>query len=269
LGSVAKNFLFFTFRQRVARPRFCQRKIKEPAHRIATREIPFSLEHPTKSVEAAPMEGATAPSEDSGMIDLKALAAKAESIRSPALSEVGESAVPVEAAPAQFAAPLGGYAPVDSEAAPKNMLPLFLGAGAGIVLLLVAGIAIGLKVGSRVAPAPVTTAIASAIPVPTVVATAEPSAAPSAGVTSEPSESAAPEAATTPKRRRHGGGAAHKLPAAGGGAGATAGDGAGASGATAATRAAGAGETQTAASPKKGDCGCKGDLTCMMKCSTH
>jgi hypothetical protein len=238
---------------------------------MAPQEIPFSLEHPTKSVEAAPMEGATAPSEDSGMIDLKALAAKAESIRSPAPTEVGESAAPVGAAPAQFAAPLGGYAPVDSEAAPKNRLPLFLGAGAGIVLLLVAGIAIGLKVGSRGAPAPVTTAIASAIQVPTVVATAEPSAAPSASVTAEPSESAAPEVATTPKRRRHGGGAAHKPPAAGGGAGAgaTAGDGAGASGAAAATRAAGAGETQTAASPKKGDCGCKGDLTCMMKCSAH
>jgi hypothetical protein len=215
------------------------------------------------------MESATAPTEDSGIIDLKALAAKAESTRPPPLSEIGESAALVRAAPAQFAAPLGGYAPVDSEAAPKSKLPLFFGVGAGILLLLVVGIVIGLNVGSRVAPAPVTTGMAAAIAVPAVLATAEPSAAPSASATAEPSESAVPEVATTPKRRRQGRGAAHQLQAGGGGAGATAGDGAGASGATATTRAASAGSTQTAASPKKGDCGCKGDLMCMMKCSAH
>jgi hypothetical protein len=215
------------------------------------------------------MESATAPTEDSGIIDLKALAAKAESMRPPAVSEIKEGAARVEAAPAQFAAPLGGYAPIDSEAAPKSKLPLVVGLGAAIVLLLVVGIMIGLKVGSRVAPAPVTTGILPAIPIPAVVATAAPSAAVSVSATAEPSPSAAPEGvATTPKPRQHK--ATHKLPAGGGGASATPSDGARASDTGATTRpAASAGGTQTAAPAKKNDCGCKGDLICMMKCSTH
>jgi hypothetical protein len=214
------------------------------------------------------MESATAPTEDSGTIDLKALAAKAESMGPPAVSETNEGAGPVGAAPAQFAAPLGGDATVDSEVAPKSKLPLLLGVGAAIAVLLVAGIVVGLKVFGRVAPAPVTTAIAWAIPIPAVIATAESSAAASVSATAEPAASEAPVVATTPKPRRHAGGATHKLQAGGGGAIATAGDGAGASGAAATThsRAAGA---QTAAAPSKGDCGCQGDLTCMMKCSTR
>jgi hypothetical protein len=195
------------------------------------------------------MESATAKTEDSGLIDLKALAAKAESMRPPALDAINEGAAPLRAAPAEYAAPLGSYAPIGSEAAPKSRLPLLIGAGAATALLLVLGIVIGLKIGGATAPAQVTTASASAIPIPSVTATVEPSAAPSVSATEQPSASEAPVVAKTPKPRPYAGGAKHKPQAGSEGPGVT---------------AAGAGGTQTAVSPKKGDCGCNGDLTCMM-----
>jgi predicted Zn finger-like uncharacterized protein len=228
----------------------------------------FSLEHLTRSAETRPMGSSATTTEDSGIIDLKALAAKAESMRPPTLHDVSLGMAPLGAAPAQFAPPLGGFASLGAEAPPKSRLPLLIGAGAGIALLLVLGIVIGLKIGGAVAPAPVATAIASAIPVPSVTATAEPSATASASATAQPSASA-PVAAK--KGPFYGGGAAHKPLAGGGATGAAAvgGGGAGASEKATTTGAAGGGGTQTAAPPKKGDCGCNGDLMCMMKCSTH
>jgi hypothetical protein len=218
------------------------------------------------------MESATTTTEDSGLIDLKAIAAKAESTRPPALNAINESLAPLEAAPAEFASPFNSYAPIGSEAAPKSRLQLLIGVGAATALLLVLGIVIGFKVGGAAAPAPVTTASASMMPIPLVTATAEPSAEPSVSAAAQPSASEAPVVAKTPKPHSYGGGARHK-PQVGaeGGPGVTAaGARAGASGAAATTRVAtGAGGTKTAVSPKKGDCGCNGDLTCMMKCSTQ
>jgi predicted Zn finger-like uncharacterized protein len=231
----------------------------------------FSLDHLTKSAEARPMGSASTTTEDSGMIDLKALAAKAESLRPVPLNDIHLGAAPLGVAPAQFAAPIGGYAPIASEAPPKSRLPVLIGAGAGIALLLVLGIVIGLKIGGAVAPTPLPIASASAFPIPSATATADPSAAASA---SAAASSATPVASTTAKPKGYGGGAFHagaKAQAGGGGAGAAGGaGGAGASAAGATTGAGGAGgASQGAAPPKKNDCGCNGDLMCMMKCSTH
>jgi predicted Zn finger-like uncharacterized protein len=225
----------------------------------------FSLDHLTKSAEARPAASSTTTTEDSGIIDLKALAAKAESMRPPTMHEINVGVPPLGLAPAQYAPALGGFAPLGAEAPPpRSRLPLLIGAGAGIALLLVLGIVIGLKIGGAVAPPPLATAVAaSAFPIPSVTATADPNASASASASAQPSASA--PVATKP-RPYYGGGAMHKPQGGGAGAGAAAG-GAGASAAT--TGAAGTGGTQTAAPPKKNDCGCNGDLMCMMKCSTH
>jgi predicted Zn finger-like uncharacterized protein len=245
----------------------------------------FSLEHLTRSAEGRSAPGeTTATHDDSGIIDLKALAAKAESMRPPQLPEMNAPGAPLGFAPSAFTAPIGGLGPIGSEAVPKSKLPLLIAGGAGIGLLLVLGIVIGLKIGGAVSPAPAP-AMAFPLPSATATATADPSASAAASAAAQASASAAPVAAATGKPRPYGGGAGGAAwhGAAGGGkpgAGAASGmsgtaaaeGGANVSGGTGGGAAAGAGAGGTPAAatpPKKGDCGCNGDLMCLMKCSTH
>jgi predicted Zn finger-like uncharacterized protein len=190
-------------------------------------------------------------SDDSGLIDLKALAAKADSMRPAALNDGGAFAAPLGLASPPLGAPLGLLGSPLGEPPPKSKLPVYIGGAAGVVLLLVLGIVIGVKVaGSGVAPE--ASAMASTTPTVTATASAEPSATASAAP--EASAAPAPSASVAVKRPTYhapsGGVAKPPGPAAN----------------TSAT-----GGAPTPPPPKKAgsDCGCNGDLMCLMKCSTH
>ncbi|HEY8038939.1 MAG TPA: zinc-ribbon domain-containing protein [Polyangiaceae bacterium] len=213
----------------------------------------FSLAVLTKNSEdRAPVEQTTANREDSGLIDLKALAAKAESMR-PGAPEHDVFSAPLGMTQPPLGAPVGALG-ASGDAQPKSKLPLYIGGGAGVALLLVLGIVIGVKIAGP-GPMPLPTASAY-VPLPS--ATAEPSA--TASATAEASASAAPSAsvAATTAKKPLGGGAWH--PPSGSG-GVKPPSGSGGSGGT----------TPPTPTPKKGggDCGCNGDLMCLMKCSTH
>jgi predicted Zn finger-like uncharacterized protein len=196
--------------------------------------------------------------EDSGLIDLKALAAKAESMRPAGLTESNAFASPLGLG----SAPLGGQMSVLGgplgEAPQKSKLPLIIGGGAGIALLLVLGIVIGVKLAGSSTPGPEASATASAAP--TVTASAEPTATASA----EASAAAPAPSASVAVKPKTGGGVYH--PPSGGAAKPAGGGTAGAG-----TAAAGGTPPPTPPPPKKAgsDCGCNGDLMCLMKCSTH
>ncbi len=107
----------------------------------------FSLAVLTKSTD---QPAASAPAgknkEDSGLIDLKALAAKAESMR-PAAPAHDVFSAPLGSAPMPLSAPLGAVGPSGDESQPKSKLPLLIGGGLGVVVLLVVGVVIGTKLG--------------------------------------------------------------------------------------------------------------------------
>jgi predicted Zn finger-like uncharacterized protein len=222
----------------------------------------FSLAVLTKDADdrPAPQESrTTAGKEDSGLIDLKALAMRAESINSGSAQPDVFSA-PIGLAPTPLGAPLGALGSMAPEAQPKSKLPLFIGAGGGVVVLLVLGVVLGMKLGGASAPPAMSTMpVVSAAP----TVTADPSATASAAASVDTSASAAPSAsvasAKTGKGGGGGGGGYHPAPKGGGGSGGAA-PGPGPAPAPA-----------PAPAPKKagGDCGCNGDLMCLMKCSTH
>jgi predicted Zn finger-like uncharacterized protein len=200
-------------------------------------------------------------SDDSGLIDLKALALKAESMRPAAMADAGAFASPLGLGGPSMGGPLGVLGSPLGEAPAKSKLPLYIGLGAGGVLLIVLGMFIGIKGLGSSTPAPEPSAAASAAPA--VTATAEPTA--TASATAEASATAAsPSAAAAAKPKA----AAPAYHAAAGGGGApkpaTAGGGAAAAGGGAATPPAAPPPPKKAAS----DCGCNGDLMCLMKCST-
>jgi predicted Zn finger-like uncharacterized protein len=226
----------------------------------------FSLAVLTKSADerapARPSTTSVASGEDSGLIDLRALAAKAESTRPPAMNDG-----------APFSTPLGTSAPVDSpfgpvgsslvEAPQKSRLPLVIGIGAVAVVMVVFAVFVGMKIGTASTPTPLPAATQAA---PTAAATsaapaesAVPSAAASASAAPEASAAASAAAsagATKPKPAAGGGGTYHPQ-------------------ASQATKPAVANPppASTGAAPpsgggKKSDCGCNGDLMCLMKCST-
>jgi predicted Zn finger-like uncharacterized protein len=233
----------------------------------------FSLEHLTRNAtqSPSPVPGAARSKDDSGLIDLKALAAKAESMRPPMMTQGNALGPPLGLAPPLgFASPLGGPMAGGSEGPQRSKLPLLIGGGAGVALLLVLGIVIGLRLGGAATPGVAGTANSGA-PLPS--ATAEPTPSATANVTAQASASAsaAPVAASSAKPHAYGGATWHAggggaKPAAGGAAGAA--GGAGVQGATPTATGAAGGSTPPAPA-KKGDCGCNGDLLCMMKCSTH
>ena len=193
-------------------------------------------------------------SDDSGLIDLKALAAKAESMRPAAVGDGGAFASPLGLASPPLGAPLGLLGTPLGEPPPKSKLPVYIGGAAGVVLLLVLGIVIGVKVaGSSVAPE----ASAMASTAPTVAASAEPSATASAPGPEASASAPAASASVAVKRP------VYHAPSGGASKPTTPTN-------TAATGGGGA-ATPTPPPPKKAgnDCGCNGDLMCLMKCSTH
>ncbi len=238
----------------------------------------FSLDYLNKNADPPQEPPSSKTKDDSGLIDLKALAAKAESMRPPTFNDSG-AAAPLGLAPSLgFVSPLGTPARASGvEAEPKSKLPLFIGGAAGMALLLVLGIVIGLKLGGGAAPATMASASASAAP-PVASATAEPatsaaaSASASAAAQAAASTAPPPPATAPPKPHVYASGVpkpsgvATKAPAAAGGGGSV-GTSAGASGGGASGASAGGGSPTPTS--KKGDCGCNGDLMCMMKCSTH
>jgi hypothetical protein len=195
--------------------------------------------------------------DDSGLIDLRALAARSESLRPVASKADGDVfAPPLGFTAPPLGAPLGALGSVGGDAQAKSKLPLFIGIGAGALLLVVASVVVGVKVGASNAPVPSATVIA----MPTAPMTAEPT--PSATAEASATASAAPSASASSGKAKAvaGGGGAYHPPAAGGGK-------------PAAPAAAGGGAAPApaaaAAPAKKNDCGCNGDLMCLMKCSTH
>jgi predicted Zn finger-like uncharacterized protein len=197
-------------------------------------------------------------SDDSGLIDLKALALKAESMRPAAMADAGAFASPLGlGGPSMgLGAPLGVLGSPLGEAPAKSKLPLYIGLGAGGVLLIVLGMFIGIKGLGSSAPAPEPSATVAAAP--TATATAEPTATASATASAEASATAAASAAAPKPKPAVG---VYHPPAGGAPKPAAA---AAAPGGAAATPAA------TPPPPKKAgsDCGCNGDLMCLMKCST-
>lgn len=224
----------------------------------------FSLAVLTKTAEGrAPTETQSSNTEDSGLIDLKALAAKTESMRPPTagVADAAVFAAPIGAIPA-FQAPLGSSEAPLGDGHAKSQVPRIIGLVAAVALLLVLGIVIGVKFAGPPAAAPTAASATASAPLasasaPEATASAAASA-PAESVSAAPSSSVA-ASAPKPHVNAGGGGAWHpqaaapSKPAAGG----------------AAAPQAAAPAAPAAAPAKKNDCGCNGDLMCMMKCSTH
>jgi predicted Zn finger-like uncharacterized protein len=194
--------------------------------------------------------------EDSGIIDLKALAAAAASQQ--AQSSSMASALP-DGGLFQLAAPpvMSAAPPVVSPSMPppKSKAPIFIGMGAVVAVGAIVGVFLLTKGGPpppALTPAATDSAAASAAP------TAEPTA--SAAPTATAVASAAPTADASATAKAGKGGKGGAVAGKGGGGGPKSG---GASPAAAPAAAA------PAAAPKKsGGCGCAaGDLMCAMKCS--
>jgi predicted Zn finger-like uncharacterized protein len=222
----------------------------------------FSLAVLTKSADERPAAAenkTTAGKEDSGLIDLKALAMRAESMNSGS-AQADVFSAPIGLAPTPLGAPLGALGSIAPEAQPKSKLPLIIGGAGGVVVLLVLGIVLGMKLGGSSAP-PAMSTLPVASAAPTTTATVDPNASASAAASVDPSASAAPSASVASAKGgpKGGGGGYHPGAKGGGGSGG-------------ASPSPGPGPAPAPApAPKKGggDCGCNGDLMCLMKCSTH
>lgn len=220
----------------------------------------FSLSALTAKAAPAPARPPVTASEDSGLIDLKALASGA-GVRAP--SPVA-SIVANDGGLFQLSAPIVTTArapsvapPTNIDAPPKNRAPIIIGAGIAIAGIAIAGVFFLMKGGGETpAPAaaenttttaaPATTTPPEPEPPPTATAAATASATASAEPVASAAPSAAPAARSTGRPSR---------PASGGGAGK-------------AQPAAASPAAPAAPAPKKGGCGCAaGDLMCAMQCS--
>ncbi|WP_437665787.1 zinc-ribbon domain-containing protein [Sorangium sp. So ce1182] len=220
----------------------------------------FSLSALTAKAAPAPSRPTVTASEDSGLIDLKALASGA-GVRAP--SPVA-SIVANDGGLFQLSAPIVTTArapsvapPTNIDAPPKNRAPLIIGAGIAIAGIAIAGVFLLMKGGGEppapaaaenttTTAAPATTTPPEPDPTPTATATATASATASA----EPVASAAPSAAPAARP-----GGRPSRPASGGAAGK-------------AQPAAASPAAPAAPAPKRGGCGCAaGDLMCAMQCS--
>ncbi len=238
----------------------------------------FSLSALTAKVGSSSSSPSSAPSalsaprattardrEDSGIIDLKALAAAAQS----------QSAQPAAASmmPDMGMFPLGAPAlsvpiaapPVVSSSTPppKNKTPIFIGVGAVVALVAIVGAFVAMKGGPPPQDAPI--AANGAAPPEAATVTATPTATATATTapvdTAAAAASASASAAAVAANSKGGGKGAPAGASRGGGAAPSRGGGAAPAAPAAAAPAAPAG-------PKKGSCGCApGDLMCAMKCS--
>jgi predicted Zn finger-like uncharacterized protein len=236
----------------------------------------FSLAVLTKSENqpAAAQPSGSKTKEDSGLIDLKALAAKAESMR-PAAPVAEAFSAPLGAAPLPLGPPLGAVTPSGDEVQPKSKLPLILGGAIGAVVLIVMSVVVTVKLVGGGAAAAAASAATSA---PSAVASTDTTASATASApvaSAAPTASAAPSTALASKSKPGAGGyVAHgqnqgKLPGTGGTAGTA---GAGGTAGTAGTGgAAGTGGTGGTPHPHGNDAcsaSCNGDLMCLMQCSS-
>jgi predicted Zn finger-like uncharacterized protein len=239
---------------------------KRPGERNEN-SVLFSLAVLTKSTEHRMTTDSAASliNDDSGLIDLKALAAKTEAMRVPSI--MGDAAL--------FSPPLGVMGSFGAGAgalssplgnAPRSRLPLWVGGGAIVAILLAAGIAIGTKIASGGSPAAPSAMAAS----PAAIPTETPGAPTETSAAASPNPSAAASASGSPKPKAT---YASPVPGVPGGGGAGPVVHAQASPkpiAPAPTETAAAPAGQAAPAKKAGsDCGCNGDLMCLMKCSTH
>ncbi|MFO0760639.1 MAG: zinc-ribbon domain-containing protein [Byssovorax sp.] len=231
----------------------------------------FSLSALTAKTAPAPKSHTTAKnSEDSGLIDLRALAASASASSSASASASSAASIgslipdhaglfPLGAPP--VAAPIAA-APVAVPSIPApapNKTPLFIGLGIAIAAIAIVGTFLVMKADDDkpVAAAPVDSAAQTAAVTPPPPPPPVETTAPSAVAAADPASSAVAVAAKTPSTPAKG---APTTPAKG-----------------APTTPAKAGDpkpgtptTPPPATPKKGNCGCAaGDLMCAMKCSAH
>jgi predicted Zn finger-like uncharacterized protein len=226
----------------------------------------FSLSALTAKAAPAGASGVKAPAntEDSGIIDLKALAAAAESR---AKSQAAASTPPPPSGLGAFMPDEGGLflAPPVLTAAPaapavvapiempqKNRTPLFIGIGATVAVAAIVGAFMVMKGGGE------TPTVAATETAPTVAPTPTPPPEP----TPPPVAETAPTATATATAVAAKG--TYKPPAGGGKAPV---------GSTAKSPGGGSppagGGAAPAPAPKKSSCGCApGDLMCAMKCST-
>ena len=199
---------------------------------------------------AAPRATTARDKEDSGIIDLKALAASASAPAQPTaasfLPDGGLFGAPIVAAP--VAPPV--VAP--SMPPPKSKTPLFLGIGGVVAVGAIVGAFLVMR-GGPPPPPPAAAATAAPTAEASAAPTAEASATPSATATASAEASAAPTATAVAKTGRGG------KPYTGGKAGPSSAGKAGSSS---------GGKPAAPAGPKRGNCGCSpGDLMCAMKCS--
>lgn len=247
-----------------------------PAGAREENSVLFSLSALTAKAGAASAPAATttaANREDSGLIDLKALAASAQpsgggaaAAASP-LDLVPDNAglfplgMPPVTAPVPTAA--GASGPSVAPPASSSKTGLFIGIGGVVAGLAIVGAFLAMKGGDKPPPpTPESTVAAQATQAPAATAapTAEPTAEPSAEASAAPTASASASAAVAAAAPKSGGhytggaktGGAAAKPAGG-------------------SKPAGAAPAAAApAKPSKGNCGCApGDLMCAMKCSTH
>jgi len=205
---------------------------------------------------AAP--SATAPKgDDSGLIDLKALASGA------AAPSPAAAIVPDDGGLFQLSAPLGAPSMAAPSIAPsvappaKNRGPLYIAVGVAVAGLAIAGAFLAAKGGDQ--PQPVATETTAAPPPTTPPVTPTPTADPGpAAVDPGAGASASPTATVVATNKAPTGGAKP-----GGGAGTRPGGGTGTG-----TKPASTAAPATPAKPKGSPCGCApGDLMCNMACS--
>ncbi|WP_437491271.1 zinc-ribbon domain-containing protein [Sorangium sp. So ce1014] len=219
----------------------------------------FSLSALTAKAAPAPARSAVSASEDSGLIDLKALASGA-GVRAP--SPVA-SIVASDGGLFQLSAPIvttaraPSVAPPTVDAPAKNRAPIIIGAGIAIAGIAIAGVFLLMKGGGET-PAPTaaeTTPPVAAAPATTAPPEPEPpapTATATASATAEPVATAAPTAAPAAAGARAG---SRPRPASGSTGGK-------------AQQSGAATPTPAAPAPKRGGCGCAvGDLMCAMQCS--
>jgi hypothetical protein len=237
-----------------AEPAFFGSGASKPAGQRDENSMLFSLSALTAKAPSSFAGQTTATKEDSGLIDLRALGANSSSGQSDLLVD-SVALLPLGAPPPPPQAQMLVAPSVGTSIAPppaKSKTPLFIGLGAVVALVAVAGAYFATR-PDPTPPAPVVAATTTAEVAPTAAPTAEPTAEPTAAAASA---SAAPSAAPVATNRPSGGG----KPAGGGKpTGGTSGD-------------PGAKPTSTAppkpTAPARGNCGCApSDLMCAMRCS--
>ncbi len=221
----------------------------------------FSLAALTAAAQTGPAggpAGSAGTKDDSGLIDLKALA------NQPAPGASG----PAAAAPVAIldAAPVLGTAIVDPSlaqlsapepVAPKKSYGLIIGIGVAVAGLAIAGAIVFVAMNKTPPPAPVATATETAAPTPTPTPTPPPPS--TDGSAAAPATGGPPPAATpTTTAVSKGGGTKGGGTKAGGSKGAT----------TAANTGSPTPPATTKAAPKGNKCGCApADLACNMACA--